>query len=910
MASEADRLQAAIALHQQGRLAEAENRYRQILAGEPDHFDALHMLGVIRHQQGHGAEALELIERALKSNPDSARALSNLGLVLYALGRPDDALASFDRALMVAPDFVEAISNRAQLLYRTGCDQAAISAFDRLLALRPDHAEGFFLRGNALARMGRHADAVRSYDSALKLRPNVPDLLNNRGNALEALRRYDDALASYDAALRIRPDFAEAHNNRASLLATLSRPDQALAGFERVLALQPDHPQALNNRGNTLCALGRHEEALASYERALAIRPDYAEAISNCGIALSALGRHEEALAHFDRAVVLAPRHAPAWYNRGNALSALKCYEEALASYEQALALVPDYVDALDNRGNTLLNLHRYAEALASFDRALALSRENPAIHNNRGSALNALKHHDEALASYEQALVLKPDFADAHSNRADVLKELRRYDEAIVSYERALAIDPEHVDASVGVADAALSMCDWARTATLAGPIAERVRAGKPTVGPFTLLAFFDDPELHRKGAETFVTERIPVKPEPVCGGSAVAHEKIRVAYLSADFRRHATAYLMAGLFERHDRSRFDIIGVAFDVDDGSEMRRRLVEAFDEFHDVGTKSDRDVARLLHARDVDIAVDLKGHTGESRLGIFAHRGAPIQVNYLGYPGTIGADFIDYIIADPVIAPLDHAPFFAEKIVQLPDCYQVNDRKRAIAQNTPTRSEAGLPVEGIVFCCFNNSYKITAAVFNVWMRLMRAVPTSVLWLLRGSVDAQRNLCREAQARGVDPARLVFAGRSDVAEHLARHRLADLFLDTLPYNAHTTASDALWAGVPVLTCQGSAFAGRVGASLLRAIGLPELVTQNLADYEALALQLATDPALLGALRRRLAQSRLTCPLFDTDRFRRHVEAAYTTMWDIWRRGEPPRSFAVDVRASDDGAGTPAL
>ena len=299
--------------------------------------------------------------------------------------------------------------------------------------------------------------------------------------------------------------------------------------------------------------------------------------------------------------------------------------------------------------------------------------------------------------------------------------------------------------------------------------------------------------------------------------------------------------------------------------------------------------------------EVDIAIDLKGYTQDSRPEILSHRPAPIQVSYLGYPGTMGADFIDYIIADKIVLPFDRQPHYAEKIVQLSDSYQVNDRQRDIAAHTPTRAEAGLPDAGFVFCCFNNNYKITAAMFDLWMRLLADVPGSVLWLLRETADAETNLRREAKARGVDPARLVFAGRLKLDEHLARHRLADVFLDTLPYNAHTTASDALWAGLPVLTCQGQAFASRVAGSLLNAVGLPELVTHSLADYEALARRLATDAALLGALRAKLAQNRDTHALFNTDRFRRHIEAAYVRMWEIWQRGEAPQNFAVEASAS---------
>jgi protein O-GlcNAc transferase len=428
-------------------------------------------------------------------------------------------------------------------------------------------------------------------------------------------------------------------------------------------------------------------------------------------------------------------------------------------------------------------------------------------------------------------------------------------------------------------------------------GEVRAGLMAGKSIVTPFTLVGYCDDPALHLQCSKNLIADRIRIRPVPLWNGTGYQHERIKVAYLSADFREHATAYLLAELIELHDRERFEVIGVSFGADDGSDIRRRMADSFDTFHDVREWADRDIAAKLRELEVDIAVDLKGHTQDSRPEVLAHRPAPIQVGYLGYPGTIGADFLDYVLADETVAPFDHALFYSEKIVQLPDCYQVNDRRRAIAATTPTRQEAGLPESGFVFCCFNNNYKITQPVFEAWMRLLAKVPGSVLWLLRDNPGAERNLRDEAEKRGVDPARLVFAGRAKLEDHLARHRLADLFLDTLPYNAHTTASDALWTGLPVVTCQGNAFAGRVAASLLKAIGLPELVTHNLGDYEALALRLATDAAMLQRVRETLAGNRLSHPLFDTDRFRRGIEAAYTRMWQTWQRGEAAQAFRVD-------------
>jgi predicted O-linked N-acetylglucosamine transferase (SPINDLY family) len=374
-------------------------------------------------------------------------------------------------------------------------------------------------------------------------------------------------------------------------------------------------------------------------------------------------------------------------------------------------------------------------------------------------------------------------------------------------------------------------------------------------------------------------------------------ANGRLRLAYLSADFHRHATAVLISELLELHERSGFEVVGVSFGPDDGSDTRKRIIAAFDRHIEIAGKNDEDAARLIADLGTDIAIDLKGHTKDARPGILAYRPAPIQVNYLGYPGTMGVPYLDYIMADPIVLPFDQQAHFSEKIVHLPDCYQVNDRKRQIASHTPTREELGLPPKGFVFCCFNNSWKITPTVFDVWMRLLQAVEGSVLWLLRDNEIAETNLRREAASRGIDPARLIFAGRLPLAEHLARHRLADLFLDTLPYNAHTTASDALWAGLPVITCRGETFAGRVAASLLQAAGLPELVTNCLADYEALALKLARDAVALSAVKAKLARERDTCALFDSVRFARHIESAYRTMWEIFQRGEAPKSFHVE-------------
>ncbi len=541
----------------------------------------------------------------------------------------------------------------------------------------------------------------------------------------------------------------------------------------------------------------------------------------------------------------------------------LRRYEEGLASYDRALLLNPDYVDALNNRGNALCDLRRYEEGLASYDRALAI----------------------------------QPDHARTLNSRANALRDLNRNKEAIENYRRLLAAHPDYDYALGSLLHVERNCCDWSHYDESAARITAGIRAGKRVEIPFHFLAVSDSPADQLKCSQIFVADQYPATARSIWRGERYDHDRIRVAYLSADLRDHVMAYCLLELFETHDQGRFDTTAVSFGPDVPGEMRSRLKGAFSRFVDVHRKSDREVAQLLRELEVDIAVDLNGFTTDSRTGIFAFRAASVQVNYLGYPGTMGTDYMDYILADRFVIPEQHRSHYAEKAVYLPDTYMASDSRRVIADRTPTRPEAGLPERGFVFCSFNNSYKITPDIFGVWMRLLNKVPGSVLWLRGGDKEAMRNLRSEAVRRGVAPERLVFAARTDkIEDHLARHRLADLSLDTLPYNAHATTSDALWAGLPVVTCLGNTFAGRVGASLLGAIGLNELITRSLEEYEALAWELATNPERLAGIRAKLAANRATHPLFDTARFRRHVEAAYVTMWERCQRGEPPASFAV--------------
>jgi predicted O-linked N-acetylglucosamine transferase (SPINDLY family) len=452
--------------------------------------------------------------------------------------------------------------------------------------------------------------------------------------------------------------------------------------------------------------------------------------------------------------------------------------------------------------------------------------------------------------------------------------------------YDRALALDPDYSPAESNRIMVVLSQCDWARAAAMTPELAARIAP------PLTLLGYTGDKALQLQCATTTTRSLVPKPFAPLWNGEKYRHDRIRLAYVSADLRDHAVAFQLAPLIECHDRKRFQVIGIATGLSDDSAIRGRLMQGFDRFHDFAALNSDEIARRLREMEIDIAIDLGGHTANTRLQIFAHRFAPAQATWLGYPGTTGASFIDYLIADPVVAPFEHQPWYSEQLVHLPDTYFPAEAPRE-GGTAPTRAEAGLPENGFVFCAFNGTWKITPPVFDIWMRLLKALPGSVLWLRRPNPDTCANLEREAATRGVDPARLVYADTVSLEDHLARHALADLFLDTVPYNAHATAANALATGLPVLTCKGEAFAGRVAASLLQAVGLPELVTESLEGYEARALELARDPAQLKALNEKLAANLPGAPLFDADRFRRNIEAAYIIMAD--QRGNP-RSFSV--------------
>ncbi len=712
--------------------------------------------------------------------------------------------------------------------------------------------------------------------------------------ALHQQGRLAEAEALYQAVLRQAPGEVNALHLLAVLRQQQGRAAEALPLFEQVLALAPDVPAVLGNYGNALKELGRLDAAEARYRRALALQPGFIDARWNLGRLLKMREAWEEAAQCFATVLLAEPNSVELRNELGLAFQELGRLEEAVLQFRAAVALAPGRAVLHHNLGNALYRQGALDAAAASLRQALAL---DPALAEPALALGNVLKQQgriEPALAAYDQALAAAPDHVQAHYNRGCVLQLLKRHDDAVAAFDRALAAAPDHAQAFDARMTARLQGCDWRGYDQDLAAVRARIAAGRGEVAPFLSLVLPLSPAEQLACAQGFVAATAPMQ-APLFRPRPAVRARLHIAYVSADFHRHATAYLMAELFEKHDRHRFEVTGISLGPDDGSAIRARLVAGFDRFLDLSGASDRAIAERIAELGVDIAIDLKGHTKDNRFGVFAHRPAPIQVSYLGYPGPTGADYIDYVIADPIVLPMAEQPCWTEKIVQLPGCYQPNDAHRRIAETVPSRAECGLPETGFVFCCFNNSHKIAPPIFGLWMRLLARVPGSVLWLYRDNEDAERRLRGEAQAQGIDPARLVFAGPLPLEAHLARHRRADLFLDTLPYTAHTTASDALWAGLPLVTCPGESFAGRVAASLLAALGIA--AAADLAGYEAQALQLARDPAALAVYRQALDHQIVGAALFDGDACRRPLEAAYQEMWRRHAQGDPREGFRIE-------------
>lgn len=619
------------------------------------------------------------------------------------------------------------------------------------------------------------------------------------------------------------------------------------------------HIQGILVRGIQAQDQGRIDEAVKLFREALALQPGQPAACYSLGVIALRGDDATEALRLAEEGIAAAPGFSPLRFLAGSALRAAGADLEAvLKCYEAAIALQPDYVEALVNCGVVLRDMMR----------------------------------HKEALERFNQVLAIKPDYATALANCGILLTEFKQSEQAIAMFTRLLEVQPDYDYGPGLVCFERLHICDWTNYDQTTRDILATVRAGRRTCKSLAIMAISDFAGDHLQSARLFGEHMYPKPPRPLWQGEIYRHDRVRVGYISPDLREHPVGHLMAGVLEHHDKSRFETIAISLGIDDNSRIRSRMIKAFDRFINARSMHSSHIAQQIRALEIDILVDLAGYTADSRPDVLVQKAAPIQVNFLGYAGSIGLDHMDYLIADRHVVPREHWPYYSEKIVYLPDAYMPVDDSLVIPDPGPVRAEFGLPESGLVFCAFGHDYKISPAIYAIWMRVLKAHPGSVLWLMSRNEISQRNLRSAASDQGVDPSRLVFATRVPrVEDHLARYRLADMFLDTFPYNAHTTAADALLAGIPVVTCMGRGFHSRVAGSLVHAAGLPELVTHSMEDYEAMINALALQPDRVARIKTFLRGARKSSAMFNTSRFCRSLETAYLSMWRKYQLGDAP-------------------
>lgn len=756
---------------------------------------------------------------------------------------------------------------RARALHHKGELAEAERLYHALLQRDGGDVEALHGLGLLYAGRGRFEEARQLVDRALGLNPGRPELHFHRAEIAAALGLREQALEGYRQALVLRPGFFEVLVNLGDLLLQLDRGEEALALLEQAVRLRPDDAAALNNRGNALQALKRHEEALRSFERVLQLLPGHADVLNNQASALLSLGRFDKAAAACRQSLAQRADHAPAMLNLARAQAAQGLHDDALANYEAALARQPAFADGWRERAALLAGLRRFAEAHASLEKALGLNGDAWSDWADLGALSLRLGRPQQALDACDRALAQQRDDAALWATRGQALQLLGRDTQAASAYQNALWLDPGAPYIEGRLAVLRLASCEWGAHAAATGRILRGVRAGEPAAEPSALLYLTDRADDQLKCAQAYARAEYPRNARSLWQGERYRHERIRLAYVVGD----PGAALLPALIEGHDRARYEV----FDFE---------------------ATDTALAARLRQHEIDVAVGVVG-TGYAALGnAYAQRPCPVQVALPGYPGTLGSDCCDYLIADAHVIPAAREAGYAEKVVRLPDAFRACLAAGDPAPQAPARAELGLPETGIVFCAFHDGARITPETFGAWLDVLLAVEDSVLWLLRGNDALPGNLRRAAQARGVSAERLVFAPRAERAAHLARLQRADLALDTLPFNGRGAASDALACGVPVVTCSGDAYAARMAGSLLHAAGMPELVTSSLEDYQALAIGLASDPQRLAATRRTLAANRQTRPLFDAERFRRHLEAAYEEMWRRAQAGEAPAAFDV--------------
>lgn len=850
---------------------------QQCIRIDPNFAEAYGNLGNSLKELGDIDGAIQFYLKAIKIKPRFSDAYNNLASSYMQLGQTGEAIETYRMALVLHPGLVDAHSNLGNLYKAQGDFALAKQCYCEAIRIKPDFAVALNNLAGVLKDEGDLNGAISHYEEALRIAPNFADAYSNLGNALKEIGKLSEAIQSYKRAIEIRPEFAIAHGNLASCYYDEGKIDLSIRTFRHAIQLEPNFPDAYNNLGNALRELAQLEDAINCYRTALRLKPDHPHAYNNLGNALKDKGMVKEAIHCYMTAAKLMPRFAAAHSNLGSILKEQGKLDQALAHYQQAVTIDPSFADAYSNMGNVYKDMNRL----------------------------------EESIKCYTTAIRIKPNFADAYSNLASAYKDTNRLDDAITCYRKALSLRPDFPDAFSNYVHSLVFICDWRSrdedfkklTQFLdkqmeSDSILPSVQPFHALVYPLSMQRFLDISKKYAQRAQLNVSLlEIP----KFRYRTRQKNERIRLGYVSSDLGNHPLAHLMQSVFGFHDKSRFEVFCYALTPSDSSQWRRKIESEVEHFKDVSGLMNDDAARLIHNDGIHILVNLNGYTRGARNEIFALRPAPIQVSYMGFCGTLGADYIDYMIGDKIIVPPPYRQYYTEKIINMPHSYFVNDHKHSAAEvldvdKCPNREKYGIPEDKFVFCNFNQVYKIDPETFTTWMNILKRVPNSIIWLLRFPPLAEANIRAEAKARGIRDSRLHFTDLAPKEEHLKRGYLADLFLDTPECNAHTTGCDILWGGTPMVTLAKERMASRVASSLLSAAGLTDMITGSLEEYEELAVALALDMDKLWDVRRRLEDSRTSCPLFDTERWVKNMETGLTLAIERQENGYQPDHIEV--------------
>jgi predicted O-linked N-acetylglucosamine transferase (SPINDLY family) len=808
------------------------------------------------YSNGQYQDAINQIKVLNKNHPNVPFLFNLVGACYKALGQIESSVQMFEMAVKIKPDYAEALKNLGITLRSLGQMDKAVANLKKAISADSHYIDAHYNLAITLKDMGNLNDSVESYQKAIDLNPNFAHAHNNLGNVFKDLDRIDDAIISYKKALEIDPNFANAHNNLGNAFKDLDLTEDAVKSYKRAIEIQPNFAEAHNNVGNVFKDSRSSDNAIKCYKKAIEINENFAEAYYNLGVMLRQIKNLDLAVKNLQRAISIKPNYAEAFNNLGSCYTMLGEINSAIDCYEKAIFIKPDYAEA----------------------------------HNSLGNIFNILGKIKTAIKYFEKAIEINPSLAEAYNSLGNAFKKMKQRDNSLVYFEKAFSLKP-NIDYILGdILNSKMHLCDWNNFQKMTDEITMKIVKNEKAIDSFNLMGLIDDPALQMMSTSIRINSDYPRNNTLPQINLYPKHPKIRIGYFSADFREHPVGFLTAELYELHDRDHFEIHAFSYGLETNGLINLRIKAGVDHFHNVDLMSHQQIVELVRSLEIDIAVDLGGITSEARTEVFAMSVAPIQLSYIGYLGTMGADYYDYLIADPVMIPKESQQHYVEKIVYLPS-FQVNDSKDLPPDITLTRNDVGLPQEGFVFCCFNNTYKFTPTIFDSWARILQKVDGSVLIVYASNEVSKSNLTKEIERRGIDSERLVFGDSLDRPEYLARYRVTDLFLDTHPYNAGTTASDALKMGLPIITILGKSFNSREAASILTSINLPELITSSLEEYEALAIDLATNPKKLKAIKDKLAANLSTAPLYDTPLFTKNLETAYTKMYERYHDGLEP-------------------